>query len=310
MQETVSKANPPLSSRLPWLAAFGSFFIWGALPIYWHALDTVNSLEILAHRIFWSFIFLFFILLWRKEVKKSYALLKNNMILLSVFTSGGLLTFNWLLYIWAVTHNQIIDASLGYFITPLINVVLGVIFFKNKLNRVQSFAIVIAACGVFYQLYAQGTIPIVGLSLAISFSFYGMMRKKVAVESLPGLFLETTIFAIPAFLWLIFLQIKGSATFFHVPSSIHLLLIFSGVITSVPLLMYAYAARQMSFVSLGLIQYVTPSLAFLVGFFIFKETFNIHMAITFLCIWTALAIYTADSLYTFKRRLVINKIIS
>ena len=284
------------------LAAAAAFIIWGVLPIYWHWLSNISAMEILCHRIFWSFFFLFWLLQQSGKLRETLQAARNPRILLSALCSSTLLTGNWFIYIWAVTHGLIVESSLGYFITPLVNVLLGVLFFRDRPRRIQWIAIGLAVFGVLYQLIAVGSLPWIALLLAGSFGLYGMMRKKAAMESLPGLFIETAIFALPALLWLLYLQAQGTGNFFTVPLADQVLLIGAGVITSVPLVLFGYGTRRLSLTTLGLLQYLAPSLAFCIGVFLYNEHFSISEAVTFGCIWAALAVYSAEGLHTYRRK--------
>lgn len=282
------------------LAAALAFTIWGVLPVYWHWLAEIPAAQILCHRIFWSFFFLFWLLRRSGKWHETMLAARDPRIMLNTLCSGALLTGNWFIYIWAVTHGFIVESSLGYFITPLVNVLLGVLFFKDRPRRVQWIAIILAMLGVFYQLLAIGSLPWIALALAGSFGLYGMLRKKAALESLPGLFLETSVFCLPALLWLLYLQAQGEGAFFNVSGLDQMLLIGAGCVTSAPLIMFGYGARRLSLTTLGVLQYIAPSLAFCIGVFVYNEHFSVSEAVTFGCIWIALGIYTAEGIHTYR----------
>lgn len=285
------------------LAAAVAFIIWGILPVYWHWLSGIPALEILCHRIFWSFFFLFWLLWYSGKLRETMLSARDPQILFTTLCSSALLTGNWLMYIWAVTHGLIVESSLGYFITPLVNVLLGVLFFKDRPRRIQWIAVLLAVFGVLYQLAAVGSLPWIALALAGSFGLYGMMRKKASLDSLPGLFLETTLFAPPALLWLIYLQVQGEGAFFSVPPTDQALLIGAGCVTSLPLILFGYGARRLSLTTLGVLQYLAPSLSFCIGVFVYNEHFSLNEAVTFGCIWVALVIYTVEGIHTYRRKI-------
>lgn len=283
-------------------AAFVAFITWGLLPIYWKSLITVAPMEILCNRIIWSLIFIAIVLTIKRRWAETFApmrSLKNITILvLSSLFIGG----NWLLYIWAVNTNHVVETSLGYYINPLVNIVLGFFFFRERLKPLQLAAIGLAALGVANSVISYGEIPWISLTLAFSFAFYGLLRKVAAVESLPGLFLETLVLAPPALFYLIRLQTTDTAALFAGPASIDILLIGAGAATALPLIGFAFGARRLPLTVLGLLQYVAPSIAFMLGVFVYKEPFGPSHLVTFGLIWAGLAIYTADSLWTIRKQ--------
>lgn len=286
------------------LSTGGAFMLWGLLPVYWKLLDTVPAFQILSHRTIWSLAFLLILLLAFKrmgEVKKALLSRRNRWCL-----AGGslMLAANWGIYIWAVTNGHIIEASLGYYITPLINVILGCLVFKDRLKPLQLAAIGLAVVGVAVMVVRYGHFPWLALSIALSFGLYGMIRKLADVESLPGLFLETTILSPFMAAFLLWQEHQGLGAFLHSGAGVDGLLILSGVATSVPLLLFAHGARRISFITVGLLQYITPTLTFLLGCLVYGEEFRPSHVLGFTCIWLALALYTFDGLrryrYSFK----------
>ena len=277
-----------------------AFMLWGLLPIYWKLLDTVPAFQILSHRTIWSLVFLLALLFASKrlgEVKTALRSKRNRWCL-----AGGslMLAANWGIYIWAVTHEHIIEASLGYYITPLINVILGYLVFQDRLNRLQLAAIGLAVVGVAVMVVRYGHFPWLALSIALSFALYGMIRKLADVESMPGLFLETTILSPFMLVFLLWQENVGLGAFLHNGFKTDALLLLSGVATSVPLLLFAHGARRISFITVGLLQYITPTMAFLLGCLVYGEEFKPSHVLGFGCIWLALALYTFDGVRRYK----------
>jgi chloramphenicol-sensitive protein RarD len=281
-------------------AALGAFLLWGLLPIYWKSVQSVNPMEILCHRIIWSLVFISIILTikhrWTETFRSIGSLKSMITLLLSSLCIGG----NWLLYIWAVNNNHVLETSLGYYINPLINIMLGFLFFRERPTRLQYIAIGLATLAVANSIISYGSIPWISLALGISFSIYGVMRKIAPVESLPGLFLETLVLSPFALTYIVYLQANGASGFLAGNVAIDLLLICAGVVTATPLIGFAYAARRLQLTTLGILQYLAPSIAFLLGVFLFKEPFSSGHLLTFGLIWAALALYTADSVRTIR----------
>lgn len=270
--------------------------MWGLLPIYWKALESVPSLELLCNRIVWSMFFVGALLTLKgrwKEVRLAINDKKGKILLTA---SSCLIGCNWFVYIWAVNHNHVVDTSMGYYMTPLMNALLGFIFMKERLNRLQAAAIALAACGVAYSIYDYGRIPAIALTLAISFGFYGLVRKVMKVESLPGLFIETAVLFPISAGYLLWLAITGDISSIKIGFSENILLIGAGAATSMPLLFFAHGARKLRLVTLGMMQYIAPTLALLLGVFLYKEPFSGARAITFIFIWSGIALYVADGL--------------
>jgi chloramphenicol-sensitive protein RarD len=220
---------------------------------------------------------------------------------LRLVASAGLISVNWLVYVWAVTNGQVVEASLGYFINPLLNVVLGVLVLKERLNRAQWVAVTLAALGVAYLTAFAGRPPWIALVLAASFATYGLIRKMVAVESVPGLATETLLLAPFALGWLLWCEAQGSGALGHASVGVNALLVGSGLATALPLALFAYGARLIPYSTLGILQYVGPTLQFLIGVLVFGEPFPRARAIGFVLIWAALAFYAADSLWRSRK---------
>lgn len=279
-----------------WLAVT-AYILWGLLPIYWKWLYPLPALEILAHRVFWSFVLLGLILV----VKRYWSWIREKLgkpgtVVLFV-ASGILLASNWYVYIWAVNAGEMVEASLGYFMNPLVNVLLGIFFFKEKLRQGQWFAFFFAAAGVLYLTFVFGRLPWIGLFLAMSFGSYGLLRKKGSLNSLEGLFFETLLMVPIAFGYLWWMEAAGRASFGHVALGKTMLMIGAGVVTTVPLLCFAAAARRIDLSLLGILQYIAPTLQFLLGVLVYGEPLTRTRIVGFIFIWIALFIFSAESLW-------------
>ncbi len=275
--------------------------MWGAMPIYWKAIEAVSSFEILGHRVIWSVVFTLVLITLKRNWQVIGKMLRSRKKDVLWLAAGGfLISFNWGLYIWAVNGGRILETSLGYFINPLLSMFLGMIFFKEKLNRIQTLALVLAVLGVSIELVAAGSLPLVSLGLAISFGLYGVLKKTVAVEPEIALFTETVTVAPFALAWLIFLQKEGASSFPY-DSMTNLMLAGSGIMTSIPLLMFAYGASRVPLTTVGFVQYATPTLSFAIGLLIFKEDIHINRVFTFMFIWAALILYTTDLVFSGRK---------
>jgi len=282
--------------------AFSAFLIWGLSPIYWRALNGVDAFEIILHRIVWSFVTLLpLVVLGRQWTAFLNACKRPKTMALLVATSL-LVSTNWLLYIWAVNNGRVLQASLGYYINPLVNIVLGVLFLRERLHRPQIIAVTLAAFGVLNLTFRYGVFPWVSLALAFSFGIYGLVRKTADVGPLVGLTIETLLLAIPAGIWVLRLFRTQSGTFLHAGISTDLLLIGTGILTATPLLLFNLGAKRITLASLGFIQYTAPTGMFLLGITLFKEPFTATQALTFGLIWTALAIYSWDAVKTYREK--------
>ncbi|GMB08335.1 chloramphenicol-sensitive protein RarD [Thermolongibacillus altinsuensis] len=276
-------------------AAF-AYFLWGILPLYWKLLHHVRAEEILAHRMIWSFLFMLILLGIQKQWQTFFALLRQAFIqpkqMFIIFVASVLISANWFIYIWAVNHDHMIEASLGYYINPLLSVLLGVIVLKEKLNRWQVLSFFLALVGVLIMTVQHGKFPWIALSLAFSFAVYGLVKKLTNFDSSIGLTMETMIIAPISVLYVVYLHLKGMNTFS--PSSLHsmLLLIGAGPATALPLLYFAKGAKQISLTLLGFLQYIAPSLSLILGVFLFHEPFTNTHVYSFSFIWSALLIFS------------------
>ena len=280
--------------------AIAAFTAWGILPIYWKALQHVSSLQILAHRILWSFIFLVLLMSLQKrwnDIRSSLSVPKTRYVIL---LTSIIITFNWLTYIWAVTHEHIVDSSLGYFINPLLSVFLGVVFLKERLTRIQTASFILALIGVLYLTFQYGRIPWIALTLAFTFGFYGLLRKTARIDGLSGLTLETAILSPLILSYLIFVNFRGEAVFGAADLQTHLLLIGAGIATAAPLLWFVNGARRIPLHSIGFYQYIGPTLQFFIGVFLYKEPFNRSRLIGFAFIWIALILFSVSTVKQYR----------
>jgi chloramphenicol-sensitive protein RarD len=287
------------------ITTISTFFLWGIFPIYWKALHHVPSTQILAHRVIWSLVFMLFLLSVQRrwmEVKFSISLSRD--IPRFLFTSV-LLAVNWLTYIWAVNTNQIVEASLGYFINPLVNVCLGMIFLKERLYRWQILSVVFAFIGVLFLTLQYGRVPWIAFTLAFSFGAYGLLRKTANAGSMVGLLFETAILTPLALAYTIGLGIQGLGVFFSFGLQTGILLAGAGLVTAVPLLLFAHGARRIQYSTVGFLQYIAPTGQLLVGVFFYKELFTRTHAISFGFVWVAIIIYSISSFLSYKKRLTL-----
>jgi chloramphenicol-sensitive protein RarD len=282
-----------------------AFFLWGLFPLYFHAIGEVPALEILAHRMLWSLLFLVIVLTLRQQWRWLPRVLGQPRVLASFVASAVLLTANWGVYIWSVNHGHVIDASLGYFINPLVNVLLGLAVLKERLRRGQWIAIGVAAGGVAWLTWQAGQLPWIALILGTTFGAYGLLRKTAALAALEGLSLETMILFPLALAYVLWLSAHGQNTFLTSPhDSTRWLLAAAGPITAVPLLLFAAGARQIPMAALGLLQYLSPTMQAILGVAVFHESFSAERLSGFLVIWAALALYVIEGLWVSRRNRV------
>ncbi len=269
-----------------------AFTFWGLVPIYFKLVSHVTAFEVLIHRILWSVLFLYLILLFTKSLKKLSVIFQDKKKLKILFISAILVSTNWLTFIWAISNNKIIEASLGYYINPIVSVVLGYIFFHERISKQQTVAILLAIFAIIYQVYSLGSLPIVSLILAFSFGFYGLARKKLNVESVSGLLMETLLISPLALAYLTYLVINNKNSFIIPLDYTSWLLVAAGFITIIPLIWFNSAAVRISMMKLGFLQFIGPSIAFILAIFVYDEPFNLDKLITFIIIWTALIIFS------------------
>ena len=295
-----ASARPAPSAR-GLVAAVASFVIWGGFPLYLKPLHDVPSLQIIAHRIGWACVFILAWLLASGDLGKLRKPLTDPAILGRLTASALLISVNWLGYVWGVGHGHVIEASLGYFINPLANVLLGVVVLRERLNLAQWTAVGMAAVAVVYLSVATGSIPWIALTLATSFSLYGLIRKVVQVEALHGLAVETLVLMPLASGYLLWCEATGTGAFGHSSAGVDALLVGCGPITAVPLFLFAFGARRIAYSTVGLLLYIAPSLQLLCGIFFYHEPFAGARAIGFALIWLALLIYAGDGLWRARR---------
>jgi len=284
------------------LSAAIAYFLWGIFPIYFKALQVVPATQILGHRIVWCFIFVMLTLLVTRQFK-SWRVLLNRRVLLIYSVAAVLLAVNWLVYVWSVNAGFVVEASLGYFINPLVSVLLGVIFLREKLRPLQWVPVGIAAAGVLYLTLTLGSPPWIALTLAFSFGTYGLVKKMAPLDSLFGLSLETAILFVPALAYLIFCETQGSGSFVHTGGWVSGLLAFTGVISAIPLLLFAVGVRSAPLSTIGLLQYITPTLQFLLGVLLFGESFTPNRLAGFILVWAALVFFTIESMLAQRKGL-------
>ncbi len=277
------------------LYVLAAFVAWGLLPVYWKALQSVPTQEILAHRIFWAFVFVSF-LLWKQrrwaEFKWTFRSRRNRWVCI---LTAAIIGSNWFIYIWAINHDHIVDTSLGYFINPLITVLLGVIFLREKLNPWQVTALVLASIGVGYLTLQYGRIPWIALSLALTFGFYGLLRKTARIESLIGIMAETGLLSFLALAYLLLLAVRSDGSAGTAPAAIHLLLIGAGLVTATPLLWYTIGVRRIKLSTAGFLQYIAPSMQLLLAVLVYGESFTRTHLISFGLIWISLLIFSLSN---------------
>ena len=283
------------------MCAIAAYTMWGIAPIYFKQLTVLPAAEILMHRVTWSVLVLVGLIAGLKQRAKVAAALRNKKVMQVLLVAGILLGANWLLFIWAVNNDHILDASLGYYINPLINVFLGRLFLGERLRTFQRVAVVLAIVGVAILIFSYGHVPWIALVLAGSFSIYGILRKQVAVDSLPGLFIETLMLSPLALgYWLLF----GSeySNLFNNDASLNMLILAAGIVTTAPLLCFTAAARRIMYSTLGFLQYIGPTLMFVLAVYLYDEPLDEARLITFGFVWLALAVFSVDSLIAYKKK--------
>ncbi len=276
--------------------ALAAYLIWGFLPLFWKAVQVATPLEILSHRIVWSLLLLVGILGIQQRWGWLAPALRDRRTLGTFLLSALLLGINWLVYIWAVNIGHIVEASLGYFINPLVNVVFGVIFLQEQMRPGQWLAVGLAALGVLYLTVTLGAPPWVGLTLAFSFAGYGLLRKTARLNALEGLTFETAFLFLPALAYLLYLGGTGQGVFGVESGKLTALLLLSGVFTALPLLLFAAGARRIPFSLVGILQYIAPTIQFLLGVYLYGEPFSLARLVGFGLIWLALALYSGEHL--------------
>jgi len=282
-------------------AATTAYLIWGLSPIYWKSLAAVPAFEILMHRMIWSFVFLCPLIFLTGHRTAFKTALTSPRVMLILLATTLLVGFNWFLFIWAINSNHILQTSLGYYITPLVNVLLGMIFLKERLRRMQIIALALAAFAVGLMTVRYGHFPWVSLTLAFSFAFYGLIRKIAPVGALVGLTVETMLLSIPAIAYLVYIDTLGKGSFLRVTTGTDLLLIGAALVTALPLLLFTMGARRLHLSTIGFLQYIAPSCTFLLAMQVYSEPLMPGQLVAFILIWTALVLYSADSVVHYRR---------
>ena len=288
------------SSKNGAFSAISAYILWGFAPLYFKLLTDIAPAEILMHRIVWSSVILLVMIITMQNWSQLVAVLKQPKLVINLSLSASFLAVNWFLFIWAVNNDHLLDASLGYYINPLFNVVLGMLFFEERLRRNQLIAVGLAFIGVLIQLIVLGTLPLISIILAATFGIYGLIRKKIAVNSFVGLFIESLLMLPLAIIYWCYFVNSGTSDMSLNTNTLNITLIMAGVVTTAPLLCFTAAAKRLTLSTLGFFQYLGPSIMFILATFYYQETLKTAELITFICIWSALAIYSLDSLK--KRR--------
>lgn len=288
-------SDPPDGTTIGILAAVGAFGIWAIFPIYFNLFGSgVSSWELLLHRVLWAAVFLLGYVIIARRLDRIRALIRRPRVMWALAASALVLIANWATFIWAVTHEEILQSSLGYYINPLLNVFLGYCFLGERLQPFQRLAVALAAAGVLISLIGYGEVPWLALMMAGFFGMYGLIRKQVEVDSVTGLLVETLLMTPVALAWLLVMVARDESVFLRAGPSIDLLLVGSGLITILPLLLFVFAAKRLKLATIGLLQYIAPTGHFLTGVLLYSEPFTAADAVTFGCIWTGLALYTGD----------------
>jgi len=281
--------------------ALACYITWGLFPLYWKLLVHVPSQQILAHRIIWSVVFLIAMLLVLRN-RNFLVYLKRPRTLGLLFITGTLVGGNWFVYIYAVNHDHIVEASLGYYINPLVNVLFGVLFLKERLGKLKLIAVAFALAGVAWLAFHIGRVPWISLFLAFSFALYALFRKKANLESLPGLLIETLLLSPMALYYLWFVNQQGSGVFLHASLLINFLLILGGPVTAIPLFWFGKAATRIPLSTIGFIQYLSPTLQLMLGVLVYREPFSPVYLASFMLVWTALVIYSVSLMREYRKR--------
>jgi chloramphenicol-sensitive protein RarD len=273
------------------LSTLIAYLIWGTMPLYWYLLADITPYEIVAHRVLWSAVLMliFSVAVFKTDFR---SIIRNRKKMLYLLCTSALITVNWMLYIWAVANEHIVDASLGYYVNPFVNVIFGVLFLKERLSKMQIIAILFAFFGVAYLTYSYGTFPLIAIVLACTFSLYALLRKKARVEAMPALTVETAL-ALPLAIGFLIMTFVNHANSYQLSDiSTVLLIMLAGPITAIPLWLFGKAAETVSLTTLGFIQYLSPTLQLIIGILLFKEAFTNAHIVCFSAIWVGVIIYT------------------
>jgi len=291
----------PQQTRQGVIFALIAYFIWGVAPAYFKLIEQAPAGEIMTHRVIWSFFFMLILITVSRNWKNIRTITTQPKKILMLAVSAVLVCSNWLLFIWAVNNHHMLEASLGYFINPLLNVLMGMLFLGERFRRVQWLAVGLAACGVLVQLWKFGSIPVIALGLALTFSLYGLLRKKIAVDAQTGMLVETCWLLVPAAVYLFGIADSSTSHLSNNPLSLNLLLIAAGVITTIPLMLFTAACSRLRLSTVGFFQYLGPTLMFLLAILFYGEQVTSDKALTFGFIWAALALFIADAVLMLRR---------
>jgi chloramphenicol-sensitive protein RarD len=285
----------PSRLRTGVLLGVGAYVLWGLFPLYFPLLEPASPVEILCHRVVWTLLFLLLVLLVRRRWAWVRAIVHDRRRLLILTVASVVIAVNWGVYIWAVNSDRVVEAALGYFINPLVTVLLGVVLLGERLRWAQWVAVGLASAAVVVLTAAYGQVPWIALTLAFSFATYGLMKNRVRMPAVESLSVETTLLVVPALVVLVTMQVRGTAAFGHVAGGVTALLALAGVITAVPLLMFAGAASRVPLSTMGLLQYITPILQFLIGVLVVHEVMPPARWVGFSLVWAALVLFSVDS---------------
>jgi chloramphenicol-sensitive protein RarD len=274
------------------LMGVGAFVLWGLLPLYWKLVKAISPYQIFAHRVVWSFLFVMVILAYRQLLPTYKTIIKSPKNWLNILGPAFFISINWLVYIWAVNNDYVIESSLGYFINPLVLTAFGAVFFKERLTKLQFVGISLAACGVLLKSLYYGQVPYIALILAFSFAMYGLLKKKSAIDSLNGLAFETLVIGIPALVYVLYTESQGLGIAGNLPTYYWGLIALSGVATATPLLLYAEGTKRLPLSVVGFLQYIAPTIMLFLGVIVFKEPFQQSDLVPFVMIWVGLMCFS------------------
>ncbi len=268
-----------------------SFIIWGLLPLYWRWLNVFSPYQLFAQRVIWSFAFVVLLLVYKRKGSSFFKAVGSKRQWFNVIAPSVFISINWLCYIWAVNNGYVIETSLGYYINPLVLTFFGAVFYKERLTRLQKIGITFAAVGVILQTLLYGALPYIALTLAFCFAMYGLLKKKSDLDSLTGLAFETCVIGVPSLVYILYSEMAGAGITGNLPWYFWVLVSTSGVITAVPLLLYAEGTKRLPLSIVGFLQYIAPTIALGLGIFVFKESFDGYRMLAFVCIWIGLGFF-------------------
>lgn len=286
--------------KLGLLLGVASFGMWGMLPLYWKLVGAITPYQIFAHRVVWSFVFLVFIMVYKNYWKNFLKMMKDGRTIKFFIAPAIAISINWMLYIWSVNNGFVVEASLGYYINPLMLTAFGSLVYKEKMTKLQKMGLFLAIIGVMVKTILYGRVPVVALVLATSFSVYGLLKKRSKWDSLTALAFETLIVGVPSLFYLVFVEVNGIGIRGNLPFYLVPLILLSGIATATPLILYAESAKRLPLSVLGFIQFLSPTIALFIGVFVFKEAFDLSSLIGFSFIWAALGLFIYSQLKLLK----------